>query len=188
MATFFENFRKSGYLPTRGDLQKIRRTRRVEYGSEDTSNTRNPAIENPSTTPKAPNFSYKNPATSDKIAYWRKFADEGTMRHYDDLMHILDKTTEMKSVEEIRDYLKQLKNTTAYKIIPGIQFWVNDFESLYSPLDERYDISYPIDVMMYQTTKALEAYENGYNEPLNINKKKVPSPSELLNEVKSSYK
>ena len=38
MATFFENLRASRSLPTRGDIQKARRTRKIAYGSRDTSN------------------------------------------------------------------------------------------------------------------------------------------------------
>lgn len=38
MATFFENLRASGSLPTRGDIQKARRTRKIAHGSMDTSN------------------------------------------------------------------------------------------------------------------------------------------------------
>lgn len=38
MATFYDNLRTVSKLPTRGDMQKARRTRRVAYGSMDTSN------------------------------------------------------------------------------------------------------------------------------------------------------
>ena len=146
------------------------------------------AQENTQEVPKAPSFTYKNPATDDSIAYWKTFSDEGTMRHYDDLINILDTASEMKSVDEIKNYINDIKGTTTYKTNPGIQYWVNDFESFYYPLDEKYDMSYPIDVMAYQTAKAREAFENKYKDSTYTKRRKISSPSEILPEIKSSYK
>lgn len=163
MSSFFDNLRTAANNNTQKDAQNV---------------------------PKAPNFTYKNPATDNSIAFWRMFSDEGTMRHYDDLMGVLDKASEMKSKDEVRDYIGSLKNTITYKVNPGIQSWVNDFESLYYPSekDKKYDMYYPIDVMMYQTTKALNAFINGYRSFDPTKKREIPSPSELLPKISSSYK
>ena len=203
MATFFENLRASSKLPTRGDLQKARRYRKIAYGSKDTSadsgiaQTENEgeSTETLPEVPKAPNFTYKNPSTDDRLGFWKTFSNTGVMSHYDDLMDILDKTEQMDSLEDIRNYMGQLKETNMYKILPGIQDWVDDLESFYYQSQDgdenfRYDLSYPTELMRHQTLKAKKAYENGYrSEPIYTRKmQRIPSPSELLQNIRNSYK
>lgn len=155
--------------PTRGDMQKARRWRNIAYGLVDTSTLN----EGPTAAeerqqqnipiPKAPSFKYKDPVTDDRIAYWQMFIDEGTMRHYDDLMGILDNIEGMDSKDDIRGYINQLKDTTMYKVNPGIRHWLGDLESQYYGKDmEKYDASYPIELMRYQTNKAKKEFENGH--------------------------
>ena len=195
---FINNFRNARLNPfsssspssliTRGDMQKRNRTRQIAHGEMDTSKDNGQEQKALPTVPKAPSFHYKNPVTDNNIAFWKKFSDGATMSHYDDLMNVLDKTSEMESVDEIKSYISQIKDTIPYKVLPGVQNWVNDFESLYYGLDDKYDMSYPIDVMRYQTTKARNAFMNGYRDFPPTEMKKVPSPSELLPRIKDSFK
>ena len=151
---FIDNLRSTlGRLPTRGDIQKARGNIKTASSSEE--------YPEPVVTPKVPVFKYKNPATENDIEYWRKFTDEGTMRHYDDLMNVLDNIEKMNSKEDIRNFINQLKDTTTYKVNPGIQIWVGDLESeYYGPT--KYDLSYPVDLMRHQTAKAKNAFDSGY--------------------------
>lgn len=138
---------------------------------------------------KSPKFRDKDPATDERVQYWMRFVDEGTMRHYDDLMKILNKVEDMDSIDDIKDYMKQLKTTTMYRIIPGIQDWVDDLESEYYDLKKTRDLSYPVDLMRYQTTVAKGAFESGYRYAFPTRKlPKTPSPSELSPNITSSYK
>lgn len=210
---FITNFRNSRLNPfspsspasliTRGDAQKAKRingespfvtrfrtARTSEEHPEDPSqdNPDNTAYNNP-IVPKAPSFRYKNPATDNDVAYWKGFTDSGTMEHYDDLMNILENVEEMGTVDDIRKYISGIKDTTMYKVLPGVQAWTNDLESLYYDLDEKYDLSYPVDLMRYQTTKARSAFENGYRNNLYTQEHpRIPSPSELLPRIKNSFK
>ena len=182
---FITNFRNarlnqlssSPALLTRGDIQKQRQAQsKVDPNAffnflrmitispevEKAKEQMNPQDTSDQTViPKAPGFKYKHPAIENNIAFWEKFADEGTMRHYDDLMGILDDIEKMDSKEDIRSFIKQLKDTTMYKANPGIQIWLGDLESeYYGPT--KYDLSYPVDLMRHQTTKAKNAFDSGY--------------------------
>ena len=175
-------------LITRGDIQKRNRTRQIAHGERDTSKDNEQIQEALPAVPKAPSFHYKNPATDDSIAYWMGFTDSGTMRHYDDLMNILENVEELKTADDIKKYISGIKDTLMYKVNPGVQTWTNDLESLYYGLDEKYDLSYPVDLMRYQTTKAKSEFENGrrsriYSQPY----PRIPSPSELLSNIKKSF-
>jgi hypothetical protein len=192
----FRNIRRNPFSPsspssliTRGDIQKRNRTRQIAQGETDTSQDNGQAQEALPTVPKAPSFHYKNPATDDNIAYWKKFTDPGTMRHYDDLMNILGNVEELGTVDDIRKYISSIKDTTMYKVLPGVQAWTNDLESFYYGLDDKYDLSYPVDLMRYQTTKAKSAFENGYRSSSYPEARpRSSSPSELLPQIKSSFK
>ena len=156
--------------------------------------------EEPVVVPKAPNFRYKNPAIDNNYAFWLKFSDPGTMRHYDDLMNILNEVEQLNSLEDIHDYTNNLKNSISYKINPGIRYWVDDLEALYygDGIGEQYSLALPVDIMRYQTTKAKSAYESGYDsrnfeeEILNNYNKseleRVPSPNELLPKIANTFK
>lgn len=196
---FINNFRNARLNPfspssppsliTRGDIQKRNRTRQIAQDEIDTSKGNEEAQEALPTVPKAPSFHYENPATDDSIAYWMGFTDSGTMRHYDDLMNILGDVEELKTVDDIKKYISGIKDTIMYKVNPGVQTWTNDLESLYYGLDKKYDLSYPVDLMRYQTTKAKSEFENGYKSFLPTQKHpRVPSPSELLPQIKDSFR
>lgn len=170
-------------------MQKASRTRQVAQGEMDTAKDNGQVQEELLTVPKAPSFRYKNPATDNNTAYWKGFTDSGTMRHYDDLMNILGDVEELKTVDDIKEYISGIKDTTMYKVNPGVQTWTNDLESLYYGLDKKYDLSYPVDLMRYQTTKAKSEFENGrrssiYSQPY----PQIPAPSELLPQIKDSFK
>lgn len=192
----FRNIRLNPFLPsspssliTRGDIQKRNRARQIAQGGIDTSKDNEQAQEALPTVPKAPSFHYKNPAIDNNISYWIGFTDSGTMKHYDDLMNILGDVEELKTVDDIRKYISGIKDTTMYKVLPGVQAWTNDLESLYYGLDDKYDLSYPVDLMRYQTTKAKSAFENGYRNNLYTQEhSQFPSPSELLPQIKNSFK
>lgn len=189
MATFFENLRAYGPLLTRGDIQKARRTRQIAQGEMDTSKDNGQVQEALPTIPKAPSFRYKNPVTDNNIAYWMGFTDSGTMRHYDDLMKILEDVEGLETIDDIRKYISSIKDTTMYKVNPGVQTWTKDLESHYYGLDKKYDLSYPVDLMRYQTTKAKSEFENGYRSRLHSQPyPQIPSPSELLPQIKNSFK
>lgn len=196
---FIYNFRNarlnpfSGSSPssliTRGDIQKRNRTRQIAHGEMDTSKDNGQEQKTLPTVPKAPSFHYKNPVTDNNIAYWMGFTDSGTMRHYDDLMKILEDVEELETVDDIKKYISGIKDTTMYKFNPGVQTWTDDLESHYYGLDEKYDLSYPVDLMRYQTTKAKSAFENGYRSNLYTQEyPRIPSPSELLPRIKDSFK
>lgn len=192
----FRNIRINPFSPssplsliTRGDIQKRNRTRQIAQGEMDTSNDNEQAQEALPTVPKAPSFHYKNPATDDSIAYWMGFTDSGTMRHYDDLMKILEDVEGLKTLDDIRKYISSIKDTTMYKVNPGVQTWTNDLESHYYGQDKKYDLSYPVDLMRYQTTKAKNEFENGYRSRLYSQEyPRIPSPSELLPQIRNSSK
>lgn len=117
------------------------------------------------------------------------FTDSGTMRHYDDLMKILENVEELGTVDDIKKYIGGIKDTTMYKVNPGVQAWTNDLESLYYGLDKKYDLSYPVDLMRYQTTKAKSEFENGYrSSSYPQTRPRIPSPSELLPQIRNSSK
>lgn len=175
---FINNFRNTRLNPfspmsppsliTRGDMQKAKRTRKVAQGEMDTSKENGQTQEALPAVPNAPSFRYKNPVIDNNIAYWMGFTDSGTMKHYDDLMNILGDIEELKTVDDIREYISGIKDTTMYKVNPGVQTWTNDLEALYYGLDKKYDLSYPVDLMRYQTTEAKNKFENGYrSQPLN---------------------
>lgn len=171
MASFYESIREAlENAPTKSNIQKKR--------TEKTSR------ENP---PLAPSFTYKDPAVDNNISYWRMFADKGTMRHYDDLMGILDDIEKMDSKDDVINYVDQLKGTVMYKVNPGVQDWLGDLESYYYG-PSKYDASYPIELMRNQTMKAKEAFENGFVSNHYTTKKNVPAPSGLLQEIRSTYR
>lgn len=183
------SFSSPSSLMTRGDTQKRNRTRQIAQGEMDTSKDNGQVQEALPTTPKAPSFRYKNPVTDNNIAYWMGFTDSGTMRHYDDLMNILENVEELGTVDDIRKYISGIKDTTMYKVNPGVQTWTDDLESLYYGLDKKYDLSYPVDLMRYQTTKAKSEFENGYRSRLYSQAyPRISSPSELLPQIKNSFK
>lgn len=192
----FRNIRLNPFLSsspssliTRGDIQKRNRTRQIAQGEIDTSKDNEQAQEALPTVPKAPSFHYKNPVTDNNIAYWMGFTDSGTMGHYDDLMNILKNVEELGTVDDIIKYISGIKDTTMYKVNPGVQTWTNDLESLYYGLDKKYDLSYPVDLMRYQTTKAKNEFENGYRGRLySQTYPRIPSPSELLPQIRNSFK
>lgn len=193
----FRNARLNPFSPssprsliTRGDIQKRNRTRQIAHGEMDTSKDNGQAQEELPAVPKAPSFHYKNPAIDNDISYWIGFTDSGTMRHYDDLMNILGDVEELKTIDDIREYISGIKDTIMYKVNPGVQTWTNDLESLYYGLDKKYDLSYPVDLMRYQTTKAKSEFENGYKNDFLYTQThpRVPSPSELLPQIKDSFK
>lgn len=191
MATFYDNLRNSGFLPTRGDIQKARRAREIANGSRDTSIDQQQEEQNLPAIPKAPSFQYKNPVIDNNIEYWRGFADKNTMNHYDELLYILDEVSTLDTMDEIKDYMSQLKNTTRYKINNGYRTWVNDLESLYYMYDgEQYDRDLPNLIMRDQTEKARTAIENGYKRETNplIKRQSPPSPLELFPQIKNSFK
>ena len=179
MANFYENLRASrsgsrqisNNLPTRGDMQKERRsdflspfiTRYRAAGSMDTSENSpqgNSSEQNLPAVPKAPAFRYKDPTVDNNIAYWRLFVNDGIMSRYDDLMGILDKTDEIDTLEGKREFMNQLKDTTDYKDNKSIQTWVNDLESEFYGMGAK-ELSYPTALMRNQMAKAKEEYEKG---------------------------
>ena len=182
MATFIENLRNSGLLPTKSGVQG---TNFTPAQNEVQSTETLPEV------PKAPNFTYKNPVTDNNIEYWRGFADDNTMKHYDEFLYILDEASTLNTMSDIKDYMNQLKGTIRYNLNDGYKTWVNDLEALCYMYDKKpYDKNLPLSIMRYQTEKAKTALENGYKKKINpmIKKQPIASPSEFLQEIKNTYK
>lgn len=196
---FINNFRNTRLNPfspsspssliTRGDIQKRNRTRQIAHGEIDTSINQQQEQNLPAI-PKAPSFQYKDPVVENNIEYWRGFADKNTMDHYDELLYILDEASTLDTMDEIKDYISQLKDTTRYKFNNGYRTWINDLEALYYIYDkEQYDRDLPNLIMRDQTEKARTALENGYKRETNplIKRQSPPSPSELLPQIRNSF-
>lgn len=184
MASFADNFRQAFGQQPFTKYDPIGEKRR-ESAIKNEKSTPSQETKGPSVVPKAPSFRYKN---DDNIAYWMGFADSGTMRHYNDLMDILGDIEGKKSIDDIKTYVDGVKDTTMYKLNPGVQTWTSDLESLYSQIDEKNELSYPIELMRAQTVKAKNEFENGYrNRSYNEPYPYIPSPSELLPKIADSF-